>query len=84
MNSLVIIYFSVHSSDVIHGQNFRFNGMKLWVDRNFVVLDFSWSKAKREIMKRQEAQIELIKMTQESLSVIENVHDQLMCLLILP
>lgn len=74
--------YLVHSSDIMHGQHKGFDGMKIWADRDFIIKDFKWPKAKRELLEKQEKRIDLVKVIQESFSAVERVHNAALELLI--
>lgn len=46
--------YLVHSNDVVHGVHIGFDGLKIWTDRDIVLRDIEWSKAKKELLQRQE------------------------------
>lgn len=66
----------------MHGQHKGFDGMKIWADRDFILNDFNWPKAKRELLEKQEKRIDLVKVIQESFPAVERVHNAALELLI--
>lgn len=74
--------YLVHSSDIMHGQHKDFDGMKIWADRDFIIKDFNWSKAKRELLKKQEKRIDLVKVIQDSFPAVVRIHNTVLELLI--
>ena len=43
--------YLVHSNDVVHGVHIGFDGLKIWTDRDIVLRDIEWSKAKCDFME---------------------------------
>lgn len=74
--------YLVHSSDIMHGQHNGFDGMKIWADRDFIIKDFKWPRAKRELLKKQEKRIDLVEVLKASFSAVERVHNAALELLI--
>lgn len=74
--------YLVHSSDIMHGQHKGFDGIKIWADRDFVLKDFKWPAAKKDLLKKQEKKIDLVKVIQESFAAVDRVHNAALELLI--
>lgn len=74
--------YLVHSSDIMHGQHKGFDGMKIWADRDSIIKDFNWPKAKRELLEKQEKRIDLVEVLEASFPAVDRVHNAALELLI--
>jgi len=74
--------YLVHSSDVLHGEHIGVDGFRIWADRDILLKDIDWPKAKKELLERQEKQIDLLSVATKSLPVINEVHEQFLDYLI--
>lgn len=74
--------YLVHSGDLIHGKHVDFKERKIFADRKRILKDISWPKAKKELISRQEKQIDLIALAENSFPVFEEVHYELLKLLV--
>lgn len=74
--------YLVHSDDIVHGQHIGFDGFGLWADRALIINDMDWPNAKRNLLQRQPEKIDILKLIDDSLEPIKDVHDKLIeCLL---
>ena len=74
--------YLVHSSDIMHGQHKGFDGVKIWADRDFILKDFKWPAAKRDLLKKQDKKIDVVKVLEESFPAVDRVHNAALELLI--
>lgn len=74
--------YLVHSSDIMHGQHKGFDGMRIWADRDYIINDFNWSKAKRKLLEKQEKRIDLVSVLESSFPAVSRVHNAALELLI--
>lgn len=70
--------YLVHSDDIIHGVHIGMDGFKIWADRDVLLRDIEWSRAKRELLNKQEKQIDLLKIVLKSLDALNEIHDRLL------
>lgn len=70
--------YLVHSNDVVHGVHIGFDGLKIWTDRDIVLRDIEWSKAKKELLQRQEKKIDLLKVIKDSNDALNIIHDSML------
>lgn len=70
--------YLVHADDIVHGQHIVFDNFKLWADRNRIINDMDWPKAKRELLQRQQEEIDILKLIDDSLTTIKTIHDKFM------
>lgn len=82
--ALICIFrnYLVHSSDIMHGQHKGFDGIKIWADRDLILNDYKWSAAKKELLKKQDKKIDLIKVIQETFPSVDRIHNAALELLI--
>lgn len=70
--------YLVHSNDVVHGVHIGFDGLKIWTDRDIVLRDVEWSKAKKELLQRQEKKLDLLKVIKDSKGALNIIHDSIL------
>lgn len=70
--------YLVHSNDVVHGVHIGVDRFKIWVDRDVLLRDIEWSRGKRELLNKQEKQIDLLKIALASVDALNEIHDRLL------
>ncbi len=48
----------------------------IWADRNLIINDMNWSKTKKELLQRQPEKIDILKLIDDSLKPIKEVHEK--------
>lgn len=74
--------YLVHSNDLDHHINISFDGVRILVNRDYILSDFNWPEAKRELLKRQNEEIDLIKAIKESFEAIGEIQSAFLDLII--
>lgn len=62
--------YMVHCNDIIHHINISFEGIRILVNRDFVLNDYDWTGAKKKLLKRQREEIDLLKAIRDSFEEI--------------
>lgn len=70
--------YLVHSNDVIHGIHIGFDGVRIWADRDIVLNDIKMSSTKRELLEKQHRKMDLFRIVQESVRVLDDIHEKLL------
>ena len=60
------------------GTHIGFDGLKIWTDRDIVLRDIEWSKAKKELLQRQEKKLDLLKVIKDSKGALNIIHDSIL------